>query len=144
MAVEDIFEEIEDVSEESEDFLDVKGICYFPDEVVTKPVQVRIASPYIGVTDLIKSLVVIGEHGLEYVPYSKGVQKVIGVIKDDEIIDFLQNMYGGRGLLFASPENPTLLLTVDEWIAKYGTDPVALILMMRVWWNASGGGIQTP
>jgi hypothetical protein len=36
------------------------------------------------------------------------------------------------------------MLTVDEWESKYGTDPVGLIMMMRLWWNSMGGGVHTP
>jgi hypothetical protein len=30
-------------------------------------------------------------------------------------------------------------MTIKEWEAQYGTDPIALVLMMRLWWNVSGG-----
>jgi len=128
---------------EDDDFLDEEGICYFPAEVVSKPVQIRLASPYIGITDLIKGLIVIGKNGPEQVPYDTGAKKIIGAVKDMETIEWLQNTYGGRGLLFASPENPTQMLTVEEWERKYGTDPIALMMMMRLWWNSTGGGVRT-
>ena len=129
---------------EEQGYLDIDGICIFPTEVVTKPVQVRIASPYIGIMDLVKSLIVIGKNGPEEVPYSREAKKIIGIVKDVQTIEWMQNTYGGRGLLFASPENPALMLTVDEWESKYGTDPVGLIMMMRLWWNSMGGGVHTP
>lgn len=131
-----------EIDSTEEDFLSIDGICTFPDDVVKKPSQIRIASPYIGVTDLIQSLVVVGKNGPEEIPYAPGVDKVIGFTKNEAMIECLQLMYGGRGILFASPENPTDMLTMDEWTAKYGTDPLTLVVMMRIWWNSTGGGVK--
>lgn len=123
----------------------VDGICCFPDEVNAKPSQIRIASPFIGFSDLIKSLIVDTEDGPKEVPYAEGIQtaKIIGFVKDQLTIDFLQEAYGGRGILVASPASPQQLMTVAEWEEQYGTDPIALILMMRLWWKGMGGGVRS-
>lgn len=128
----------------SEDnYLDIEGICCFPPDVENKPSQIRIASPFIGFTDLIKSLVVDTENGPKEVPLVAGVkEKVIGFVKDQLTIDFLQKTYAGRGILVASPENPKALMTLQEWETKYGTDAISLVLMMRLWWKTTGGGVQ--
>lgn len=133
----------DELTGDPEDFL--HGICEFPDEVNAKPSQIRIASPFIGFTDLIKSLVVDTEDGPKEVPFTPGaeVKKVIGFIKDQLTIDFMQTAYGGRGILVASPKNPKQLMTLDEWQAEFGTDALALILMMRLWWKTTGGGVTT-
>ena len=129
-------DEFEDVIEE--DFLE--GICQFPAEVNRKPSRIQIASPFISFGDLIKSLVVDTPDGPKEIPYVPGAQeKVIGFIKDQLTIDFLQSTYGDRGILVASPADPVAPMTVKEWEDQYGTDPIALVLMMRLWWNVSGG-----
>lgn len=125
------------------DYLEIDGICKFPDEVNAKPSGVKIASPFIGFSDLIKSLVIDTEDGPKEVPYVPGVQKVIGFVKDMLTIDFLQGAYGGRGIVVASPKNPKKYMTLDEWKDQFGTDALALILMMRLWWKTTGGGVQT-
>ncbi len=123
----------------------VDGICCFPDEVNAKPSQIRIASPFIGFSDLIKSLIVDTENGPKEVPYSGKIadEKIIGFVKDQLTIDFLQEAHGGRGILVASPASPKQLMTVAEWEEQYGTDPIALILMMRLWWKGMGGEVRS-
>ena len=128
----------------SEDnYLDIDGICCFPDEVNAKPSQLRIIAPQIGFSDLIKSLVVDTENGPKEIPFSTWKnEKVLGFVKDQLTIDFLQTTYNGRGILVASPENPKALLTLQEWQDKYKTDALALVLLMRLWWKSTGGGVQ--
>ena len=125
-----------------EDFL--AGICQFPEEVNAKPSQIRIASPFIGFSDLIKALVIDTADGPKEVPYAEGIQtgKIIGFVKDQLTIDFLQANYAGRGILIASPASPKQLMTVAQWEEQYGTDPIAIILMMRLWWKGMGGGVR--
>jgi len=134
----------EDEIETEEDYLMVDGICCFPDEVNAKPSQIRIASPFIGFSDLIKALVIDTEDGPKEVPYIEGqTGKIIGFVKDLLTIDFLQEAHGGRGILVASPASPKALMTVAEWEEQYGTDPIALVLMMRLWWKGMGGGVRS-
>lgn len=123
----------------------VDGICCFPDEVNAKPSQIRIASPFIGFSDLIKALVIDTEDGPKEVPYNGKIagEKIIGFVKDQLTIDFLQEAHGGRGILVASPASPKTLMTVTEWEQQYGTDPIALVLMMRLWWKGMGGGVRS-
>jgi hypothetical protein len=135
----------EDEIETEEDYLMVDGICCFPDEVNAKPSQIRFASPFIGFSDLIKSLIVDTEDGPKEVPYGGKIadEKIIGFVKDQLTIDFLQEAHGGRGILVASPASPKALMTVAEWEEQYGTDPIALVLMMRLWWKGMGGGVRS-
>lgn len=120
---------------EEEDWLD--GLCEFPPETASKPSQLRIASPFLGFTNLIKSIVVDTEDGPAEIPYNPQVkyENVIGFIKDEQTIDFLQKAYAGRGILLAAPNNPKRLYTLEDWEKEFGTDGLAVVLMMRLWWK---------
>lgn len=121
--------------EEEEDWLD--GLCVFPADSADKPYQLRIASPFLGFTNLIKAIVVDTEDGPAQIPYDpkKRYENVIGFLKDELTIDFLQKTYAGRGILLADPDNPKKLYTLQAWEKEFKTDGLAVILMMRLWWK---------
>lgn len=134
MSEDDIVEEIEG---EEEDYLD--GLCVFPADAADKPSQLRIASPYLGFTNLIKSIVVSTQDGPSVIPYDplKRYENVIGFIKNDLTIDFLQKAYDGKGILLAAPNNKKKLYTLQQWEEEFKTDGLAVILMMRLFWKDS-------
>lgn len=128
----------------TDNYLNEDGICFFPGEDAKKPSKIYIASPFIGFTDLILSLVVKNpEGGIKTVPYSAAnTNKVLGIIKDQPVIDLLQESNNGRGILFAHPNDPKAFMTIEEWTDMFKTDPVALVCMMRLYWKSHGGGVQ--
>ena len=134
MSEDDIVEEIEG---EEEDYLD--GLCVFPADAADKPSQLRIASPYLGFTNLIKSIVVSTQDGPSVIPYDplKRYENVIGFIKNDLTIDFLQKAYDGKGILLAAPNNKKKFYTLQQWEEEFKTDGLAVVLMMRLFWKDS-------
>ncbi len=133
--INEIEMEVGEGEEGEEDFL--AGLCKFPPETASMPSQIRIASPYLGFTNLIKSIVVDTEDGPAEIPYDpqKKYDNVIGFIKDELTINFLQNAYAGRGILLVAPNNLKKFYTLQAWEDEFGTDGIAVVLMMRLWWK---------
>ena len=134
-------DEIEEVSE-GEDFLE--GICEFPASVNNRPSKIVIANPNMTIDDLIQSVFVKGVDGvITEVKYGLPVEgKIVGFRKDLMALQELETSFGDRGILLSSPANPTEMMTIAEWEAKYGTDPLPLLFAGRVWWKNMGGGVQ--
>ena len=134
--------EIEEVTENEEDYLE--GICEFPAIVNNKPSQVIIANPFMAIDDLIQSVFVKGSDGVvKEVQYGLPIEgKIVGFRKDLMALQELETSFGDRGILLSSPANPTEMMTIAEWEAKFGTDPLPILFAMRTWWKSTGGGVQ--
>ena len=134
--------EIEEVTENEEDYLE--GICEFPAIVNNKPSQVIIANPFMAIDDLIQSVFVKGSDGVvKEVQYGLPLEaKIVGFRKDLMALQELETSFGDRGILLSSPANPTEMMTIAEWEAKFGTDPLPILFAMRTWWKSTGGGVQ--
>ena len=134
-------DEIEEVSE-GEDFLE--GICEFPASVNNRPSKIVIANPNMTIDDLIQSVFVKGVDGvITEVKYGLPVEgKIVGFRKDLMALQELETSFGDRGILLSSPANPTEMMTIAEWEAKFGTDPLPILFAMRTWWKSMGGGVQ--
>jgi len=134
-------DEIEEVSE-GEDFLE--GICEFPASVNNRPSKIVIANPNMTIDDLIQSVFVKGVDGvITEVKYGLPVEgKIVGFRKDMMALAELKTTFGDQGIVLSSPANPTESMTLTEWEAKYGTDPLPLLFAGRVWWKSMGGGVQ--
>lgn len=130
------------MSENEEDFL--SGICEFPAIVNHKPSQVIIANPFMAIDDLIQSVFVKGSDGVvKEVQYGLPIEgKIVGFRKDLMALQELETSFGDRGILLSSPANPTEMMTIAEWEAKFGTDPLPILFAMRTWWKSMGGGVQ--
>ncbi len=130
------------MSENEEDYLE--GICEFPAIVNNKPSQVIIANPFMAIDDLIQSVFVKGSDGVvKEVQYGLPIEgKIVGFRKDLMALQELETSFGDRGILLSSPENPTEMMTIAEWEAKFGTDPLPILFAMRTWWKSMGGGVQ--
>lgn len=97
------------------------------------------------ILDLICGLVVNKPGpGIEIVPWdaSKTIPEfVIGIQIDQEAVDYIQTVNGGRGILLRTA-NAGPWRTLVEWEAEFGTNGLALIAKMRLSWNKTGGSVQ--
>lgn len=121
------------------------GLCYFPGPEALLPTQVHIASG-VGVLDLIKDLVIKNPEGagiktVGWNPTQPIPEKVLGIVVDQEMIDYLQESNNGRGILLKEA-NADNWMTLKEWEDKFQTNGLALIARMRLDWNKTGGGIK--
>lgn len=132
----------------SEDnYLDQDGICFFPGPDAKLPSQTYIASG-VGVLDLIKSMVIKNPDGagikiVDWRPGQPIPEKVMGIVVDQEMVDYIQNTNNGRGILLRDP-NSNSWKTLDEWEAEFKTNGMGLLARMRLDWFETGGGVGTP
>jgi len=128
-------------------YLDEGGICYFGGPEAKLPSDVHIVAG-IGVLDFIKDLIIKNPDGpgiktVSWKPSDPIPEKVIGAVVDLEILDIIQKANAGRGVLLKDP-NGLKWMTLDEWNTLFGTDGLAQVIKMRLYWKKEGGGVGTP
>ena len=133
-------------------WLDENGICDFPAEIKNKPNGIFIASGFIDVLELVVGLVwnkpgpgfgIYDWDVSEPIP-ANVLERIMGVQMDVETINWIQENNAGRGILLgeAGGDIQDNGLTPDEWLAKYGTNGVAMMAKQRLFYVAKGGGIH--
>jgi len=128
-------------------YLDEDSICFFPGPDAKLPSQTYIASG-VGVLDLIKSLVIKNPEGpgiktVDWRPGQPIPEKVMGIVPDQEMVDYIQTTNNGRGILLRDP-NGNIWKTLAEWEAEFKTNGLGLLARMRLDWFTTGGGVGTP
>lgn len=132
-------------------WLDEDGICIFPGPSAKLPSEIRIASPDIGVLDLLTGLLVKNPQGpgIITVPYNSIANekdplpaKIFGVVVDAEIIKTM--MAQDPDFILLKDPNDMTWMNLDAWYAKFSTNGLALIARMRLFWKVKGGGVSTP
>lgn len=138
----------------TDDYLDVDGICVFPSKVDRYPSGITIASPFLGVSDLIKAVYVDTEDGPKQVTYTEAMEMsrkaretnanvpFIAIVKDLKTIEMLQDVYNGKGVMLSRPNDPTTEMTLSQWEDMFKTDGIMVIAMMRLFWKVYGGGVR--
>lgn len=125
---------------ESED-----GICKFTGPESRQPTRIMLASPGISLLSLIQSLLVIDpeEDAIQEIKWKPGDEipdGVLGAKLKLSVVKFLQDTYGDDAILLAAP-NHDAWMTLSEWREEFGTDGLAMIIQMRLFWSQHGGGV---
>jgi hypothetical protein len=130
-------------------WLEEDGICFFPGPSARLPSEIRISSPDIGVLDLITGLVIKNPKGpgVITVPYNSIENekdplpaKIFGVVVDADIIKTM--LAEDPDFIALKDPNGLTWINLDQWYQKFGTNGLALIAKMRLFWNKHGGGVQ--
>lgn len=135
-------------TENEKGWLDEDGICFFPGPEARLPSDLRIASPDIGILDLITGLLIKNPSGAGIVTVQYNSiknekdplpSKIFGVVIDSKLVK--QMMAEDPDWISLKDPNNLTWMNLDQWHEKFGTNGLALIAKMRLFWNAHGGGV---
>ena len=109
------------------------------------PVGYQIRSPGLFILDFVAAYQVLDKGQIKMInPWEAGSGvpgKILSVVINEKAVEIVQATYGGRGIVIEDANGRRL--TVPEWRADFGTDPIAQLAIMRAYLATTGPGVQT-